>query len=75
MGQLFDLSEFHLDFFVGLVELVFGHFQVNLKLLDLATTLFEQLLFLFLLQLYRVQFLLKFTLLLDELNHATPLRL
>ena len=52
MCQLFDLSEFHLDFFVGLVELVFGHFQVNLKLLDLATTLFEQLLFLFLLQLY-----------------------
>ena len=50
MSQLFSLDMLIFNLFIRLIELVLGHFQVNLEFLDLAAALFEQLFFLFLLQ-------------------------
>ena len=50
MRQLFSLDMLIFNLFICLIELVLGNFQVDLEFLDLAAALFEQLIFLFLLQ-------------------------
>ena len=50
MRQLFSLDMLIFNLFICLIKLVLGHFQMDLEFLDLAAALFEQLIFLFLLQ-------------------------